>query len=267
MKTSTKNTIINGVFGIFGMVIGAVIGNNLPNNNYNVTIENSTEFISLQEEYKELESKYDSAVQEKADLQNKIDQLNTELVQISSVEEENSSLKEEIENLNSEISTLKNTSNNTESNEVTNNPSDRTSIFDLDTFKGNAYWSDHSSYKSSSFIDTYGNDYLEAYVGNHQATSKDSSRVITYLLDNKYSTCEGKIAWPKNDKNSKESAWLEFYSGDELIYKTDPITADSLPLPFSFSVKDIEKLTIIRNGTGNQYNSVQIIYPYFDLVK
>ncbi len=83
--------------------------------------------------------------------------------------------------------------------------------------------------------------------------------------DCKYHSCEGQIAWSKFSKNNEGTAWIEFYSGDECIYTTEPITSDSRVLDFSFNVEGIEKLTIVRKATG--FNSIYIIYPYLNLVK
>lgn len=91
----------------------------------------------------------------------------------------------------------------------------------------------------------------------------------TYLLDNKYSVCEGQIAWSKLSKDFDGTAWIEFYSGDECIYTTDIITADSRAFSFNFNVDGVEKLTIVRKGTQNGYqnSSLYIIYPYLNLVE
>ena len=79
----------------------------------------------------------------------------------------------------------------------------------------------------------------------------------------------GEIVWSKSSSNVKGNAWVEFYSGEELIYKTDPITADSDPVLFNFNVQDVDKLTIVRNSTtsNTSYYKAQIIYPYLNLIE
>lgn len=117
---------------------------------------------------------------------------------------------------------------------------------------------------------TDGNLYTGSRRVIHCATTKDNTKyTFTYSLDKKYSTCEGKIVWSKSSSNVEGSAWVEFYSGEELIYKTDSITADSDPVPFNFNVKDVDKLTIVRNSTTSHtsYYKAYIIYPYLNLIE
>lgn len=264
MKDSTNQVLITGTFSIISAIIGAFLGAKFESNHLNVTIDNYPKNISSQEEYEKLELQYENQINENIDLKAKINSLNDELSKIVSLSDEYELLKQENEKLKSQINSL---GDNTPVLETNNNSEAKISIFDLDTFKGTPYWSDRSYYDSICYIDTYDNDYLTAYIGHHRSATRNSEDAFTYLLDKKYSICEGEIAWSKADKNSEEKAWIEFYSGDELLYKTDVITSDSRVLSFQFSVDDVEKLTIVRNGTCNQYNSVMIIYPYLNLIK
>lgn len=144
----------------------------------------------------------------------------------------------------------------------------RVSIFDLETFKGEGGW--HKSTYDIDYTDTYDNEFVTSYWGKHYAISENiKSSLPIYLLDNKYSVCEGQMAWSKGSKNIEGSAWLEFYSGDECIYTTEPISADSKILDFSFSVEGVEKLTIVRNATKdmNDWDTIHIVYPYLNLVE
>lgn len=127
--------------------------------------------------------------------------LKTELAQYDSFEEnynnlitENDSLKSELEQLNNELQELKD--NNTSENEVTNEPEPVTntgkkvSIFDLDTFRGDAHWYTRSSLSDSYFVDTYDNEYPNAHLGHHTSRNKDRfNSQPTYLLNKEYSTC------------------------------------------------------------------------------
>lgn len=202
--------------------------------------------------------------------------LKNSLEQYSSLEAENESLNNEVSELKNEIRLLddnKQTTNDSEDNpepiNTSKNINDKVSIFNLDTFKGDGGWSNATS--EYYYTDTYNNVYQNAYYASHYANTKDEgSRIVTYLLDKKYSICEGQIAWSKASKNLDGSAWIEFYSGDTCIYTTDSITADSRVLSFSFSVEGIEKLTIVKSGSRSStiaVNKAYIVYPYLNLIE
>lgn len=149
---------------------------------------------------------------------------------------------------------------------VVNNPEQKTSIFTLDTFQRKGYWFDRSGIATDDeFIDTYGNEYLTAHKAYHGPATKDSNTAPIYLLDNKYKKCQGQFAWSKADKNLQGSIWIEFYSGDSLIYESPAITATDRVVSFEFSVEGVETLTIVRNGTNK--HSVNAVYPYLDLIQ
>lgn len=222
-----------------------------------------TNFITLQDQYNQIQTLYDDKSATYDQLQKDNNQLKNEMIQSQN----------KISNLQGEIKRLTELICNTESmiDEPLNNKIDssdnkniakKVSIFNMDTFKGIAYWEKPSSIKA--LTDTYDNEYITARIGQHGYT-KNSKNVPIYLLDNKYSTCEGQIAWPKTRKNSQGSVWIEFYSGDELIYVTDSITAEDRAISFEFSVKGIEKLTIVKNSTGAYQPDV--IYSYFNLLE
>lgn len=143
----------------------------------------------------------------------------------------------------------------------------KVSIFTLDTFKRKGHWFDHSSVSASDevFTDTYGNEYLTARFAYHTPSTVDSTSAPTYLLDKKYKSCKGEFAWSKKAKNFEGSVWIEFYSGNSLIYQTSAITADDRAVSFEFSVEGLDTLTIVRNGTNRK--AVTVIYPYLDLVQ
>lgn len=150
-------------------------------------------------------------------------------------------------------------------NENEDNNANKVSVFTLDTFQGIGGWYDrsHVTLNNSDFFDVYGNEYLTGRVGTHNISSLDNKFIPVYLLGGKYSSCEGEFAWPKNRKDPEGKIWIEFYSDDNLIYQTDPITENDGPLNFEFSVVGVEKLTIIRNST---INKVRAIYSYLNLI-
>ena len=308
MSIETKVAKINGKFvllaaGITGVctIISSIISNNVGKGNaVNEIIAQITDSINIYS-IDELITKYNQLSTDNLNLKEEnitlssdntaLKELNTSLLteneslknklsQYDSLEEnynilmsEHNSLQSKFEQVNNELQELKNNINNSE-NEVISEQTlatrtgKKVSIFDMDTITGNADWNNHSYYSNEDcFIDTYGNEYLTAYVSHHRGSDKNSA--CTYSLDSNYSICEGKIAWAKNDKDSTESAWIEFYSDDESepIYVTNKITASSEPLTFSFSVEGVKKLIVVKNGTSGPYSSSWIIYPYFNLIE
>lgn len=281
-----KTAIITALIGSIGVIIAAIIGVF----SFNINIENTwlkqnneilesekaeliTQTDQSAEEYENLKNTYSDLEKEYNNLQVQLGTLESKLSQYYLLVEENNSLNDEISNLKDEIESMntgskKEPTDSTNSEIASSNNIKTVSIFDLDTFKGNGHWYDLSymTFSEEDFMDTYGNEYLNAHIGYHCATDKYASMTPIYLLDKKYSICEGQIAWSKVYKNHEGSAWIEFYSGDTCIYTTDPITAESRLLAFSFSVEGIEKLTIVRNGTSSS-NAVEIIYPYLNLIE
>lgn len=146
------------------------------------------------------------------------------------------------------------------------NIGEKVSIFNLDTFQGIAYWFDRSKADSNlTFIDTYDNEYSTGYFGCTRPSNKDQYSP-TYLLDKKYSVFQGQMAWSKLSKNIEGKVWLEFYSGNELIYQTDAISATDRIINFEFDVKDLETLTIVANGSNPPLYGITVIYPYLNLI-
>lgn len=295
MSEQTSTARINGRFAIIAATIGgicAIISAIIGTISINVNIENNKlkddyedvksdnsdltfKINESQEAYNQLQSDYNELKDNNNELQNKVNSLEAELSSYNSLVEENKQLKNDVESLQSEVDSFKNKYKNiiptVASGNVNKDSSNKkASIFDLVTVTGNPGWYSRSDYSNNDiFIDTYGNEYLNAYVSHHKETDKNSSRACTYLLDNNYSVCEGKIAWSKSSEDSKEGAWIEFYSEGEPdpIYITDKITAESEPLSFSFNVQGVEKLIIVKNGTSSQYSSACIIYSYFNLAE
>lgn len=218
-------------------------------------------------------------------LEGEIDRLQSESEQhkdeINELQSGNEQYKDEINKLQSENERYKDEMNKlqTELNnyrirygEISIDNYETVSIFTLDTFQGSELWynkentSDLKSFFEGNFIDTYGIEYPHANLAKHYFRNTMENNSTTYLLDYNYTKCEGKIAWPKCDKNEKGNAWIEFYSDDELIYSTEPISASNRALHFEFNVEDLEKLTVVKKAK-EETSIIYIIYPYFNLVK
>ena len=216
------------------------------------------EYSNLKQSYDELNNEYESLVEnyyisirENLYLQKSYDELEDQYQylkeQIILVSKVNESLQNKVSNDNQ----------HSENIDMSAPEIEKVSIFDLDTFQGNSHW-----ISQEELIDTYGNEYPNGYYTFHRTERDDNP---TYLLDYKYSKCEGKIAWSKDDKNISGRCWIDFYDGDTLIYSTDPISASDRPLSFEFSVENVETLEIVCNSSCS-YGSVTIIYEYLDLI-
>lgn len=178
-----------------------------------------------------------------------------------------------ITDLQKELEQYKDRTDDNTNADMGNDSGDKTvSITTLETFQGVETWWDYSdipnfrSISSYNFIDTYGNEYPDSNLAEHSYLREKNKFTPVYLLDGKYSKCEGMIAWPKSDKNEEGSVWIEFYSEDELIYQTDPMSASDRALSFAFSVEGIEKLTVVKKA-ARETGIIYIIYPYFNLVE
>ena len=242
-KTDSKSAWINGICIIIAAIIGIF--------SFNINSEKD-----------DLIKKYEKIYLENTDLKAENSNLQNQIISLT---EENELLKSNSFSSKGDISNA-----SSENIQLTNSElsSKKVSIFNLETFKGTSDWK--QSGDSRWYTDTYGNEYLTSHYANHYTSIYEEENYIpTYLLDNKYSLCEGQIAWSKLSKDYDGTAWIEFYSGDDCIYITDPITADSRVLTFSFSVEGIEKLTIVRKGTKNGYqtSTLCIIYPYLNLIE
>ena len=264
MSDTIKAALITGILGFIGTIIATYIGTqygekyaiiqvnsqveseineneNLSINNVNTLIEEYNKLKTENEKYSDLQKSYD-------ELKNQYNDLEEQNILLS---KENESLREKIPNNNSFGE------NNNIDNTVS--PTETVSIFDLDTFQGESYWFHLTDLE---LIDTYGNEYSNGYFTFHRS---DNKYTPTYLLDYKYSKCAGKIAWPKEDKNTSGSCWIDFYYGETLVYSTAHISATDRPLSFEFSVENIETLKIICNNNLSS-GSLKIIYEYLNLV-
>ena len=237
--SATIGATISGVFLIISTII-------TPSTN-----DLKNDYKELQINQVELESKINILQEEYSRLK---EQSESERQTINNLKEQNEILEEEINRLKEEIKLLN---------------VQKISIFDLEATNSNEeYWFNHSDgYSSECFADKDGHEYLTAHISFHHGTDKKDILNPTYLLNNKYSLCEGQIVWSAVNENSKETAWIEFYSGDTLLYTTKKITSDSAPEDFSFSVKGVKELKIVKNGTESSYGRLIIIYPYLNLIE
>lgn len=305
-RLNGKYTIVVAIIGVIGTISAAFISNNTgksdairevtsqvntDTSNINIHIDTKDDLVNLINDLiakntelvtengklgynnTELQNENNTLKGEKKILLEENESLKEQITQYSNLEIENktlmdqiTSLEEENVSLTNEIEELRTVTGIAPTPTPKISTGKKVSIFDLDTFQGEGQWL--AATKNNMYTDTYENEYISAHYASHKSTEKDDkNRVPTYLLDYKYLVCEGKIAWPKYCKNYTGSAWIDFYSGDELIYSTEPITATDRAISFSFSVEGLETLTIVRNSTrSSNSNTGYLIYPYLNLV-
>lgn len=231
---------ITGIFTLFNAII-------------------STVNINLKNDYEELQLNKSDLEEEINILQEKYNKLNIQIEDdkqdIENLKKQNENFEQEINRLNEEIESL--------------NVS-KISIFDLDAMDSNEkYWFDHSDdFPISCFTDVANHEHIATHIGFHYETNKQEITNPTYQLNGEYSICEGQIVWSIANDDPAAKAWIEFYSSDTLIHTTESLDAENNPdTKFIFSVKGVNELKIVKNGTEPYYGRLAIIYPYLDLIK
>lgn len=252
MKTSTKNTIIAGIFTIAAACIGIIsfsVGGNFQNNKIESTIKQSGAISISQEEsltdiINRLTDEYISANKQINLLNQKNNNLETdnEMLQtnIDSMQNELNDVLKENEILKSQIAELQKLLDNFDENEKQNE-----NITHTDTLN-NIYKIDSSDYELiKGFSDSYGNTYSLAYKFD---ASKNAYAMFN--LDEQYNILSGYVA-ASQDTGSGAVMVIEIYGDDILLKKINNITksSDAIPLE-NIEIDGVKKLTINTYNTG-----------------
>ncbi len=254
MKTSTKNTIIGGVFTVIAAIIGTISfskGKEVQGNIIEAAIsksgiitinqdESSSEIIDrLLDEYVKLQNDYNNIFVEYTDLKNEYDSLNqtNEMLNVdkNELKEELNHKTEEIEKLMSQISE---SDSSDLKEDINNNP-----IFIKNIVKDDSYY-----YKEQErFVDNFGNTYPLVY-----RFDASNNAFAKFSLNQKYSILTGNITLSKNTGNNALMI-VEIYGDNyELLKRVENISKSSMSAPISLGnidVSEVNKLTI------NAYNS------------
>lgn len=266
-------TIIAGICTILGISIFGNISfvEDVNDRDSFINSENNEqEFNSVQLKHTQPEGKGETLQDEPNNFNNPSQQFVNEKIkeitsQLASIQNDNDQLKNEVSQYQNEIKELQSKPNEyiEKYETIQEDNFEMVSIFTFETFKGKDGWHD-SKYSQSSFTDTYGNTYPSAYEASHiWEESHTYNSPPVYLLDGKYSKCQGQFAWPKEKKDKKGRIWIEFYGDDELLYKTEKISADDRAFTFEFDVSNVQKLKICRRAS---IPSIYAIYPYLNLI-
>lgn len=283
-QTNGKYTIISALISGICVVMSSIIGifsYNLNESNKTLTVENislTAQNNDWETSYNELQKMFNELDNKNTSLSSELNSLRSNLDQYSSIVAENNTLKAQIFELKNQLQLLNDSIENQENEIIStsdadvNNISKKVSIFDLDPFQGKAYWfkdiNPPFSDEKDWLTDMYGTAFHTGYIAYHGAEKQEVDSV--YFIDKKYSKCNVMMAWPRGGKNLiNASAYIKFYSDDQLLYTSPEIKCGDKPIEFSFDVSNVEKFSfeLISIGNNNPWMSVVIIYPYFDLVE
>ena len=81
-------------------------------------------------------------------------------------------------------------------------------------------------------------------------------------LSSQYSTLSGSITMLQGGDNSY---WLEFYNGNDLIYKTDRLSSTNTTVKFSFNIAGVNDLTMRSYCSLGGLNGSWIIADYINI--
>lgn len=263
MKTSTKNTIITGIFTIISALIGIIsfsIGSNVQNNKIESTIKQSG-VIDVDQE-KPLVEIINKFTNEYTDINNQLNLLNQKYGELVI---ENNNLKSDNESLTSNINSMQNELDNA----LKENEKLKLQISELQKSSSiheeteslgediiytntlnNIYKIDSSNYELiKGFSDSYGDTYSLAYKFD---ASKNAYAMFN--LDKQYSILTGYVT-ASQETGSGASMTIEIYGDDNiLLKKIDNITkASEAILLGDIKVKDVKKLTINTYNSGEYY--------------
>lgn len=262
MKTSTKNTIIAGIFTIIASIIGIIsysIGGNVQSNKIEDAFKQSGIISDDQEEslIETINKLSDNYIEINNQL-NLLSKKNSELVI------ENNNLKSNNELLDSKIDSLQNELENalkeneklktqvSENNKLSDDQKDKESPNDEKNYTNtlnNIYKIDSCDYELiKGFTDSYGNTYSLAYKFD---ASKNAYAIFN--LNRQYSILTG-YATASQDTGSNAVMTIEIYGDDVLLKKIDNITKSSDAIPLEdINVSGIKKLTINTYNSGAYY--------------
>lgn len=257
MKTSTKNTIIAGVFTIIASAIGTVsynIGRNEQNSEIQNTIQQSG-FMNVDRNDSSIDI-VNKLLNEYISMNNKIIELNKEkndlIINNNDIKSENemlilkkNDLQEKLDNILQENSTIKNS--NDETNSITNEEKIKFKAILNDIYVIDSYY-----YKTmKGFSDSYGNSYSMAY-----QFDASNNAYAKYNIDNKYHFLTGYVTASSNT-GRKVNMTIEIYGDDVLLKKIENINKETEAIHLDdIDISDTKKLTI------NTYNTGEYSYGY-----
>lgn len=117
---------------------------------------------------------------------------------------------------------------------------DTTSLSSLNTY--NASDSSGKSFEHpTTFIDNMGTEYSNALIGNNSY----GENWETYYINQSFAEFKGYVALDYNNRSTKEEFVVKIYGDDTLLFTSNVFTAGVEPQPFSLSVSNYKKITVV----------------------
>lgn len=244
MKTSTKNVIITGLFGIVGLAGGSGINSAISNNANNINnnmitvnidgekIEVSTETIqNTIDKNNSLENQIEELINNNTQLQQQVDTLTSDKDELKN---ENEKLSQEVEDLKTENQTLTTQLNEPDSEElVADNSSTKSGkavpITSLTTFAGEDVQSNASVIKDNTGVE-HKNNVTRAW---HS----------TFLINGKYKKLSGIFYQTFDNRSNQHDNLIEIFGDDKLVYSAT-MNSGIMPISFDIDISGVTKLEI-----------------------
>lgn len=263
MKTSTKNVIITGCFGIITAFIGVGIGHGIQANEVEATIEKSG-IITINHNESST-----NAIERLLDVYSNLHSDYNEL----SIE--NANLKQENIHLSKQIDDLENNTIQLSSNKIVNNTTQRISeeknnalyLNELQVYNCKYYnsgtWTATDIPEWNIYNDKTadGNTHDNAVHMSVNGTILGSAQiyVVEYLLQYEYETFNGNFMLDEISKSTTSIATLKIYGDDIVLYECNNITGGIVPQNTGdISVADVNKISFeftSQEGELGNYNS------------
>lgn len=117
---------------------------------------------------------------------------------------------------------------------------DTVPLADLNTYNASDD-SGHGFEHPETFIDNLGTKYSNACIGVDSYTENWE----TYYINQAFSDFKGYIVLDYNDRSTTEEFIVKIYGDETLLFTSNIFTAETEPQPFSFSVSNYKKITVI----------------------
>lgn len=101
------------------------------------------------------------------------------------------------------------------------------------------------------------------YIGSIRCANSEYDDKIVYPIDGKYTTLTGDLALASIDRNIEDYIWVEFYSNDKMIGKTEKFTKGNRPITFSIDVSGVTDLGIKPNCSGDISSGYLLTHGFF----
>lgn len=114
-----------------------------------------------------------------------------------------------------------------------------------------------------TFVDNIGTQYSNALVGTYSY----GENWETYYLNQFFAEFKGYIALDYNDRSTTDEFIVKIYGDDSLLFTSDVFTAGTEPQPFSLSVSNFKKITVVLpNASVALVDAMLYLHPSDSIV-